>query len=232
MLRKDHQSSLRVLFFCANLHPKKYCSGGVAFYSCHFKSAFSLSNKRQNKILQNKRNNTLHVMYCEGSVRRQARRQAGGRRQAVMVFNAASLRDFAAFSFCRLPSFTVVHPSVDHHRFTLFRRWRSLAADRRAGRQAGPFVAKVKRIISDFSEGSGRWARRRAHYFSENSGGVRRGGQEGGQICSTKFFLKFQWRVGQTGNRVGRCVGLFVAKEKRIISVKASGRWACRRAHL
>jgi hypothetical protein len=49
---------------------------------------------------------------------------SGGRhagRQAVMIFNAASLRDFAAFSFCRLPSFTVVHPSV-HHRFTLFRR--------------------------------------------------------------------------------------------------------------
>jgi hypothetical protein len=80
-----------------------------------FESAWSLSNKRQNKILQNTSNNTLHVMSCEDSCRQE------GRRQAVMVFNAASLRDFAAFRFCPLPSFTVVHPSV-HHRFTLSRR--------------------------------------------------------------------------------------------------------------
>jgi hypothetical protein len=40
-------------------------------------------------------------MHFEGSGRQ------AGRRQAVMVFNAASLRDFAAFGFCRSPSFTL-----------------------------------------------------------------------------------------------------------------------------
>ncbi len=35
-------------------------------------------------------------------------------------------------------------------------------------------------------------------------------------------FLLFQSRVGQTGNKMG----VFVAKEKCIISVKALGRWA------
>jgi hypothetical protein len=54
-------------------------------------------------------------MYCEGSARQ------AGRRQAVMVFNAASLRDFAAFSLLsfarrspfRPPSFHSVCFAVD-----------------------------------------------------------------------------------------------------------------------
>jgi hypothetical protein len=107
----------------------------------------------------------------------------------------------SAFVLCRRsPSFTLPSTIVslclavdDRHRQTGVQ----------AGRQAGPLVAKLKRIISDFSEASGRWAWPRAHLFSEGSGGARRGGQEVGHICSTKKNILFQSRVGQTDGQQG-----------------------------
>lgn len=133
-LRNNH-------FFIAEKesHFLKYCSGGgilqLPFLKAHSLYPINVKTKFSKTKVHN---NTLHVMYCEGS----GRRQAGGRQVGRQAAGGdglqcrLSLRDFAAFSFCRLPSFTVVHPSV-HHRFTLFRRWRSLAADPRAGMQAG-----------------------------------------------------------------------------------------------
>jgi hypothetical protein len=81
-------------------------------------------------------------MYCEGSGRRWWSSMPP---LSLSLSLSLCLRDFAAFSFCRLPSFTVVHPSrpPSFHSVSPL----TIVSGRPAGRQAGPVVAKLKRSI-------------------------------------------------------------------------------------